>query len=98
MRAYKSNNITVLNLKRENNGIFTVISFYTSSQEEEKTIVVHTNIVESYFIETHKHLGINSTNVKDFLTDKDPKYKVEIEDVEKFLDKYLYDGIPQTID
>jgi len=92
MPKYSSKYITVTGITRENNGIFTIISFYTVSEEKEKRVIVHTKAIEAYFIDKYKHLGINATNVKDFLTKDDPKYKVELEDVEKFMDNHLYDA------
>ena len=89
MLRYKSENIIVVKVLRED--LFINISFHTPNTEKERILLIYTKTFENYFLENYKHLGINTTNVEDFITKKDPKYKLELEDVEKFLDKYLYD-------
>lgn len=90
---YKSKYITVTDVTFSKNSVFTTIIFYTNSEKKEKTIMVQAKVVSAYFLDTYKHLGINSNNVEDFLSKTDPKYKVVLKDIEKFLDYYLYDKI-----
>ena len=85
--------LTVRETKVESLELFTQIKFNTTITGNDKTIWVSSQVLKQYFLDKYAHLGINKVNVDDFLLRKDPKYKVESEDIEKFLIHYLYDNV-----
>ena len=87
MAKYKSKYITVHSAIRES--YTTTIKF--GNEDKPKEIIVRNIFIVDFFTTHYKHRGINSTNVEDFLNRTDAKYKVELEDIERFLDEYLYD-------
>jgi hypothetical protein len=90
LKKYKSKYINVIEIIFENS-IETRITFKT--KEKEKTLWVPTPHIKDFFIERYKHLGINSTNIEDFIAQTDPKYKITKDDMEYFLDKYLFENV-----
>jgi len=91
MGTYKSKYVNIVAVERES--YTTVITFNNNITERDKTVSIKNPIVEQYFVEKYKHLGITPNNVVDFLKTTDPKYKVEVEDYLKFMDYYFYNTI-----
>lgn len=88
MGKYKSKYINVEEAVRES--YTTTIKFRNPTTKKLDEIIIRNIFIEDYFLNNYKHLGINATNVVDFLNRTDAKYKIELEDIEKFLDTYLY--------
>lgn len=85
--------INILDVKVESLELFTFISFTTKTSGTEKSLWLPTKNIKDYFLVNHGHLGINKTNIDDFLLKKDPKYKLTKEHIEEFLNFYLYDNV-----
>ena len=67
------------------------IKFNFNNSPTTKHIWIMLSIFRNYFLDKHKQYGINETNVDDFINQKDAKYKLTDEDVQKFIFYYLYD-------
>ena len=85
--------ITVKEVKIENLELFTFLKFTTSDHDKDKSLWISTKDLKNFYLDKYLHLGINKSNVDDFLLQKDVKYKLTNEDVENFLNYYLYDNV-----
>ena len=90
LKKYKSSFINVVECTIENS-ITTMIKFECNN--EHRMLWVPTSYFKQFFIDEYKHLGITISNVEDFIKGDDPKYKISNDDVEYYLDKYLYNNV-----